>query len=111
MDYSDLIGDALTVVNKKRADRGLYPFIRDAALDILCEEITYTRGIKLHNGHLRNSMYSKLARAEGVGWNSSIDRDGSEFYTCFLYTRQYRTAAAKYCIDDSGRTFYTLILK
>ncbi len=115
--HDDVVGDATAIVNAKRIARGLKPFIPDPTLQDLCNSITYTRGIKLHNGHLRKTKngphFSTLTNFEGVGWGG-LDMDGSEFHTCYYLDRfrgQDMKFWASYCVDDSGRSFYTIILK
>lgn len=116
-EYDDVVGDATAIVNAKRTARGLKPFIPDPTLQDLCNRITYTRGTKLYNGHLRNNgrnpHFSELCQFEGVGWGG-LDMDGSEFHTCY-YLDRFRGKDMKfwasYCVDDSGRSFYTIILK
>jgi hypothetical protein len=116
-EYDQFVGDATGIVNAKREARGLTLFIPDQELKDLCNRITYTRGLKLYNGHLRNNgknpHFSEKANFEGVGWGGT-DMDGSEFHTCYYLDRfrgQTMKFWAAYCVDDSGRTFYTIILK
>lgn len=110
-DHNGTIGNAITIVNAKRANYrlGLEPFIETPALLELCQEITYTRATKGHKGHLRNSMYSSRASAEGVGWGGQ-DLTGKNFISCFLYSRGYKYASATWAVDDKTGSYYTLIL-
>lgn len=109
--YGGLVAPAIDIVNAKRAARGLKPYILDQTLQEKAEEITYIRGTKMHKGHLRNKIFYPTASMEGIGWSGSIDTDGSSFTTCYLYERKQYTVGCAYCIDDSGLTLYTLILK
>ncbi len=110
-DHGGLIGNALPIVNQKRADYrfGLEPYTETPALLALCQEITFTRATKNHKGHLRNSMYNQRASAEGVGWGGQ-DLTGKNFVSCFLYSRGYKYASATWAVDDKNGSFYTLIL-
>jgi hypothetical protein len=107
---NDCIGNAFDIVNQKRAAQGLKPYVFDPELQELCERITLERGETLHEGHLRNDMFTELAQYEGVGWYGGIDLEGKHFITCFLYEKKVYKVGATYCVDDSGITFYTLIL-
>ncbi len=110
-DHGGLIGNAITIVNAKRANYrfGLEPFIETPALLALCQEITFTRASKGHKGHLRNSMYNQRASAEGVGWGGQ-DLTGKGFVSCFLYSKGYKYASATWAVDDRTGSYYTLIL-
>lgn len=110
-DHGGLIGNAITIVNEKRANYrfGLEPFTETPALLALCQEITFTRASKGHHGHLRNSMYNQRASAEGVGWGGQ-DLNGKGFISCFLYSKGYKYASATWAVDDRTGSYYTLIL-
>lgn len=110
-DHGGTIGNAITIVNAKRANYrfGLEPFVETPQLLELCQEITYTRATRGHKGHLRNSMYSSRASAEGVGWGGQ-DLTGKNFISCFLYSRGYKYASATWAVDDRTGSYYTLIL-
>jgi hypothetical protein len=110
-DHGGLVGNAITIVNEKRANYrfGLEPFIETPALLALCQEITFTRASKGHKGHLRNSMYNQRASAEGVGWGGQ-DLTGKGFVSCFLYSKGYKYASATWAVDDRTGSYYTLIL-
>ncbi len=108
----------LSVVNQKRASHlFLKPYKPDPELQVRAELISMERASISQGGHLtkrqRGDQYTfyPLAKGEGVGYSGGIDMDGSEFITCFLYSRQYEYAGAGMAISRDGITYYTLLVR
>lgn len=101
--------DALSIVNQKRAQRGLYPFSFDPRLTATAEFKSQNRARRRCTGHDGTSMNG--ARTEGVGYAHGQSQLPMRFQACHLYSNSYRNAGAAIAYDNCGRAYYTLLLR
>ena len=101
--------DVLSIVNQKRAQRGLYPFNFDPRLTATAEFKSQNRARRRCTGHDGSSLNG--ARTEGVGYAHGQSHLPMRFQACHLYSKSYRNAGAAIAYDNSGRAYYTLLLR
>lgn len=101
--------DALSVVNQKRRQAGLYPFQFDPVLSSVAQQKSMTRASRRITGH--DGLPKGGAAVEGVGNAYGYHNLLGRFHTCYLYSRGYRSAGAAVAFDGSGRAYYTLLLR
>lgn len=113
VSYSAPVADAggggiLDVVNQKRRRSGLSALAYDAELTRIAKNKSDIRANRRMTGHDGSSYGS--ARVEGVGYAYGGNLT-NRFNTCYLYANGYRSAGAAISYDNSGRAYYTLLLR
>jgi len=101
-------GQALSIVNQKRARRGLPALAFDGTLTSVAQRKSQHRANRRMTGH--DGSHRGGARVEGVGYAYGGNLP-SRFSTCYLYSTGYRYAGAAIAYDTGGRAYYTLLLR
>ncbi|MEM7312855.1 MAG: CAP domain-containing protein [Planctomycetota bacterium] len=99
----------LSVVNQKRARAGLPALRYDPTLTSVAQRKSYYRASRRITGHDGTNMGG--ARVEGVGWGMGNQGGSNGFNTCYLYSNGYSSCGAAIAYDNSGRAYYTLLLR
>jgi uncharacterized protein YkwD len=106
---SGSLASIVSVVNQKRARAGLSALRYDPSLMSVAQRKSYYRASRGITGHDGSSMGG--ARVEGVGWGTGSQGGSNGFNTCYLYSNGYSTCGAAVAYDNSGRAYYTLLLR
>ncbi len=98
----------LSVINQKRRRSGLRPLMLDPQLSQIAQNKSSNRARRRITGHDGSSRGG--ARVEGVGYAYGGNLT-QRFNTCYMYSNGYTYAGAGIAYDNSGRAYYTLLLR
>ena len=108
VNYGGGGGDLLSVVNQKRRRSGLSALMFDGELSRIAQNKSNIRANRRITGHEGSGR--GRARVEGVGYAYGGNLT-QRFNTCYLYANGYSHAGAAIAYDNSGRAYYTLLLR
>ena len=103
------MNNVLAIVNRKRRRAGLYELQFDPSLMSVAQQKSMIRANRRITGH--DGSHKGGAAVEGVGYAHGYSDLNSQFNTCYLYSTGYRRAGAAIAYDNSGRAYYTLLLR
>lgn len=99
--------NVVTLLNRQRAKKGLYPLIQDPILQTVANRrAVLTGSIGRFFGHPAGSF--SPARMEGVGMSSSTNP--TAVMACGTYTTKYRYVGAA-MVRRSGRSFFAVVYR
>lgn len=101
--------DVLFVVNQRRRAAGLTELMADPQLMTVAQSKSQNRAQRRITGH--DGSHRGGAAVEGVGYSMGGGDLTHRFSTCYLYSTGYRYAGAGIAYDNSGRAYYTLLLR
>lgn len=98
------INDALDELNAQRAQRGLYPYIRDELLTRGAQNVANARAAALLFEHTANDFAYLPAGAQSNSAGCAAYAN-SEFLACGIYDNGPRYAGAAYAVGRDGKRY------